>query len=337
IHAASAAIQNLKIRKEENRQFFTETNLVLLSKLKKVMIKIAKYIKEIREFKWLRRYFTSKSIEETFRLLTTEFDGYISSLNFSIIIELKMQNEKDCAALKHDTHETNQLLLQLVESVNYNKEFRDDVTKIKDGVMDIKECVQDIKNIKDCVHDIVTMLKHFEEFSTMKKLFNNLQSSQYKSELKEEDFIDSLLNLGDFTFAERSRGGIQKWIRNSDHLELAFTEINSNLLSKEHQKSLLFEVSLLKKLRGSRDIVQFYGLVKDEYRSKMYLVTEWSQYGNLREYYKQKKLKPSIKLQIALDIALGLNFLQACQILHRDLRSVNIMIGSHEHAKLANF
>ncbi|PKY53380.1 kinase-like protein, partial [Rhizophagus irregularis] len=69
------------------------------------------------------------------------------------------------------------------------------------------------------------------------------------------------------------------------------------------------------------------------------LVSEWAEYGNLREYYINYKDRFDIrlKLRISLDIARGLNFLRAVEIVHRDVRAKNILITLHETAKLANF
>ncbi|RGB40259.1 kinase-like domain-containing protein [Rhizophagus diaphanus] len=70
-----------------------------------------------------------------------------------------------------------------------------------------------------------------------------------------------------------------------------------------------------------------------------YLVSEWAEYGNLREYYTNYKDRFDIrlKLRLSLDIAHGLNFLRSKEIVHHDIRAENILITLHETAKLANF
>ncbi|CAG8812205.1 2444_t:CDS:2, partial [Racocetra persica] len=87
VQAAEAAVNNLKIREKERQEFFTEQNIVTLRKLVNVIRKIADFIK---------------------KSLTAEFDSYMSSLSFTITIELKLQGERDRAALSKDIHETNQ-------------------------------------------------------------------------------------------------------------------------------------------------------------------------------------------------------------------------------------
>jgi len=62
-----------------------------------------------------------------------------------------------------------------------------------------------------------------------------------------------------------------------------------------------------------------------------------AEHGCLHQFYNKKILDTTLKLSIALDIIRGLNFLEAYEILHHDIRSDNIMIDHHEHAKIANF
>ncbi|CAG8549604.1 13144_t:CDS:2, partial [Gigaspora rosea] len=322
VQAAEAAVKNLKIREKERPEFFTEQNIVILRKLINVIRKIADYIKEIRELKGLWKYINCKSVAETFKVLTAEFDDYMSSLNFAITIELKLQGERDKVALSKDIQDTNQLVQQLAISINTNQDqlvdcidnIEDNVTNIKENVYEIKECVK-------------KMLKGFDDFHVLKKMIE----VQAEGALKKEDIIEKPLNSYDFSRTEEERGKIRKWIRNSDDYEVAFTEMNSL------PEDLYFEVSMLKRLQESRDIIQFFGIVENERLSKTYLVTEWPKYGSLEEYYRKEVLDNPLKLQIALDIVRGLNFLQAYKILHHDVRSANIMIDTHKHAKIANF
>ncbi|CAG8759313.1 254_t:CDS:2, partial [Ambispora leptoticha] len=89
-------------------------------------------------------------------------------------------------------------------------------------------------------------------------------------------------------------------------------------------------------LKDCQQILQFYGLTSDG--DKTYLVTEWAELRNLKEYYTAyKPIGVKKKLRIAIDIARGLNFLRAVDIIHRDIRSENILITHHETAKIANF
>nr|CAG8583689.1 7638_t:CDS:2 [Entrophospora candida] len=113
--------------------------------------------------------------------------------------------------------------------------------------------------------------------------------------------------------------------------------IKAKPVSKEDdKKDILGQVIILKKLKESQFICQFYGVSQDG--DIMYLVTEWCEFGNLTEYHKLNgPLNWHHKSQLAVDIARGLTFLHAVSILHHDIRSENILITNHCQAKIANF
>ncbi|EXX60696.1 Tos3p [Rhizophagus irregularis DAOM 197198w] len=96
------------------------------------------------------------------------------------------------------------------------------------------------------------------------------------------------------------------------------------------------KVTILKELHDWQNIIKFYGIISDG--NQWYLVTEWAEHGNLREFYQNKNdFDLKLKLRISLDIARGLNFLRTVEIFHRDIRAENILITLNETAKLANF
>jgi serine/threonine protein kinase len=57
--------------------------------------------------------------------------------------------------------------------------------------------------------------------------------------------------------------------------------------------------------------LKFYGSTCD--KEKWYLVIEWAELGNLREYYNNYDFDVKRKLRFAADIAKGLNFLRAIE------------------------
>ncbi|CAG8762323.1 8756_t:CDS:2, partial [Racocetra fulgida] len=142
VQAAEAAVKNLIIREKERSEFFTGPNNVIIRRLVGTMKNIRDFIKEISKLNSLRKYLVSKGIEERFKELTKEFDGYMSNLKFTITIELRAQIERDNLALRTDQEETNQLLFQLAESINFNqKKVDNDINYIKEDVVSIKKDV----------------------------------------------------------------------------------------------------------------------------------------------------------------------------------------------------
>ncbi|KAJ3100519.1 hypothetical protein HDU97_002155 [Phlyctochytrium planicorne] len=112
-----------------------------------------------------------------------------------------------------------------------------------------------------------------------------------------------------------------KRIRNSAGLE--------NIIKDFHN-----EVNTLSKLNHTR-IVRFYGILKGSDRC-ISLVLEDMTLGSLMGYY-TKNPKPSVadRIQVALDIAYGVNYLheQSPPVIHRDLKSLNVLL-SHEKGRI---
>eukprot|EP01088_Endostelium_zonatum_P017939 TRINITY_DN5564_c0_g1_i3.p1 TRINITY_DN5564_c0_g1~~TRINITY_DN5564_c0_g1_i3.p1 ORF type:complete len:619 (+),score=80.31 TRINITY_DN5564_c0_g1_i3:75-1931(+) len=99
------------------------------------------------------------------------------------------------------------------------------------------------------------------------------------------------------------------------------------------------EVNILAKLRN-KNIIQFYGACLD-IDHDIFLLTEFADNGDLYRYLKNNKgnISWETRLRFMLDSARGLVYLHESKpcILHRDLKSLNILIDSHMVAKLCDF
>ena len=71
------------------------------------------------------------------------------------------------------------------------------------------------------------------------------------------------------------------------------------------------------------------------------MVTEWCENGSLADYLHDftKPLFGRICVELALEISQGMEYLQGHHnaIIHRDLKSDNILLGRHYEAKVADF
>lgn len=70
-----------------------------------------------------------------------------------------------------------------------------------------------------------------------------------------------------------------------------------------------------------------------------YLLTEYMANGSLYDFLEKRpeELTPTDRTLIALDIARGMEFLHGRGIIHRDLKSLNILLDSRKRAKICDF
>ncbi|CAG8723653.1 32999_t:CDS:2, partial [Racocetra persica] len=166
---------------------------------------------------------------------------------------------------------------------------------------------------------------NINEIFALKNTFNTFENDQ--SQIADM-FCDEFLKIEDYNLPENSHGKAVKRTRKVDSVEFSFKEMPISRIYNN-------EVSILKRINNCHEIIKFFGLAKGE--DMLYLVTEWAEFGNLNEYYKKYNLDYDLKLKFALDVARGLNFLTTVKILHRDIRSDNILITINKHAKIAHF
>ncbi|KAL1196572.1 Serine/threonine-protein kinase STY17 [Cardamine amara subsp. amara] len=108
-------------------------------------------------------------------------------------------------------------------------------------------------------------------------------------------------------------------------------------VSIEQKKKFQREVFLLSKIKHE-NVVQFVGACTEP---KLMIITELMEGGTLQKFMLSTRPRPlDLKLSIsfALDIARGMEFLNANGIIHRDLKPSNMLLtGDQKHVKLADF
>ncbi|XP_078371020.1 uncharacterized protein LOC144654684 isoform X2 [Oculina patagonica] len=132
--------------------------------------------------------------------------------------------------------------------------------------------------------------------------------------------------------------------------------------SKSDLRDLLSELNLLKKLKPHPNVIQLLGcLTKDVIRCKggrefrpPLVILEFVPYGDLLgylkkskgetdDYYNLKSAEVSRKIpkqqlyKFACDIARGMEFLSAHQLIHRDLAARNVLVGEGLRCKITDF
>ena len=134
---------------------------------------------------------------------------------------------------------------------------------------------------------------------------------------------------------ELGKGGFGVVFRgNWRHNEVAVKQLLMDNISPEAAEEFIKEAKIMAELR-SPNIVQFYGYcVSPHYCIVMEYMPEGSLFHLLRS---NKPLGWPTQFNIAIDIAKGLSYLHHEKILHRDIKSLNVLLGENYKAKLTDF
>ncbi|KAK9985440.1 hypothetical protein SO802_030391 [Lithocarpus litseifolius] len=130
--------------------------------------------------------------------------------------------------------------------------------------------------------------------------------------------------------------GVVYYGKMKDGKEIAVKVLSSN--SFQGKREFSNEVTLLSRIHH-RNLVQFLGYCQEGERCM--LVYEFMHNGTLKEHlYGHKSINWFKRLQIAEDAAKGIEYLHTgCvpAIIHRDLKSSNILLDKHMRAKVSDF
>ena len=104
---------------------------------------------------------------------------------------------------------------------------------------------------------------------------------------------------------------MRKYVHIKTKIDFAF-----KIVDKKHFYEVKNQVTILKQLKDCQNIIHFYGLTSDG--RKYYLVTEWAENRNLREYISLhgQKIDTKLRIRFAYDIAKGLNFLNSVKVIN---------------------
>jgi len=97
------------------------------------------------------------------------------------------------------------------------------------------------------------------------------------------------------------------------------------------------EVQILSSVPEHPNIISFYAIAHNY--PDMFIVTEFAEKGSLFDYFHKKMQVPTIdqSLAWALQVAQGMEHLHNHDIIHRDLKSANILLSAAMTAKVCDF
>ena len=205
----------------------------------------------------------------------------------------------------------------LTNSEQFKNELAIKQNIINEKMKDIKEKTKSLGVVP--LNDLSSYNKGFE---------NNFEIS-----LDELEFDEDNSEIGKGTFGDVLRG-----VWRGEDVAVKFLK-GSMTDSPESIKQFVDECNILKNLHHP-NILLYMGActVGPQY----FVVTEYCDNGNLFEYLhiiKSNKISYDDARRIALEIAYGMNYLHGFKppILHRDLKSMNVLLDRNTTVKLADF
>ncbi|MBA0551162.1 hypothetical protein Gohar_017661 [Gossypium harknessii] len=119
------------------------------------------------------------------------------------------------------------------------------------------------------------------------------------------------------------------------------SSINGVEAQRDNLKKLENEISILSSLRQSCNVISFLGASHDSVQNDKLLVMELMPNGSLHDLLHVAATPPSWpqRVEIALQIARAVQFLHESKplVIHRDIKSANILFDSNWTAKLCDF
>jgi serine/threonine protein kinase len=104
----------------------------------------------------------------------------------------------------------------------------------------------------------------------------------------------------------------------------------------EDVKQVQREISALKQLNHP-NLVQFFGMF--ELNNEMYIVTEYIPGGTVRSNIQKDKgeISWATRAKMAYEVATGISFFHSKKMIHRDIKSDNLLISDNWNVKLCDF
>ena len=192
--------------------------------------------------------------------------------------------------------------------------------------------------------------KEYEKKEKLKRLKDgNIENNEKEKEkidldVEIEKILDEEVRLEELEFPEDcligsgAFGDVKKAYWRKTLVSVKF--LKTNFEEKENQIiSFVEEYNLLKQLRHPNILLYIGGNITGP---QHFLITEYCENGNLFEFLHGKdspELEDIERLNLALEIAQGINYLHSFNppILHRDLKSLNILLDKNYVVKIADF
>ncbi|CAG8710237.1 39156_t:CDS:2 [Gigaspora margarita] len=131
-----------------------------------------------------------------------------------------------------------------------------------------------------------------------------------------------------------------QWKMNNNKKIILKQIVPNEVLDQSEYEELTKEVEALRLRKelsaiqiGSKNVIEFFGISMNSENENSFLVLEYAELGNLREYLRENTSNWEQKVNIARQVTSGLYYLHKNEILHRDLHSENIVVKGDNNQK----
>ncbi|GAA0172077.1 non-receptor serine/threonine protein kinase [Lithospermum erythrorhizon] len=171
--------------------------------------------------------------------------------------------------------------------------------------------------------------EHYEEQS--KSAAESVKIPTDENDVWEIDF--RLLKFGK-KVASGSYGHLYKGIYCSQ--EVAIKVLKPERVNAEMLREFTHEIFIMRRIRH-KNVVQFMGACTKP--SNLCIVTEFMSRGSVYNFLHKERgaFKLPTLLKVAIDVAKGMDYLHQNKIVHRDLKTANLLMDEHNVVKVADF
>jgi len=116
------------------------------------------------------------------------------------------------------------------------------------------------------------------------------------------------------------------WGEGADEVQLALKK----LVRPDKFEKFRDEVNILRQVSHS-NVVKYYGVFSDHNLNEMYIGLEYMNMGSLYDVLQilGEKISQTNMIDMSLDIAIGMSYIEQCDIVHRDVTTRNVLVSNH--------
>lgn len=287
----------------------TESFNQALTRFKDTLNAILTFSKEFSDKKWYQRVIWAGNHREAFEGYNQALKEAMEQLNLGLNVQQLMNAEQDRA---DQTADNQDILANQSEIMKLQQEE-------KALLMDMK--MDQAQRHEVLAKQLQSLTLHMQKItvasSSPSKLAAHLNIPFHELEV--------LQVIGQGSFGTIYYG---KHAGRSVAIKMISMEVEG------HDEEFHREIQIMDRLHAT-EVVQLFGYCREQ--AATCLVMEYLEQGDLYQLVQKRVFTPEEQKKLILDIGRGLRYLHSQGIIHRDLKSANILINADGHAKISDF